>query len=88
MPLLRQLRFRRDHRWTPAQLSAFLDDELGAPARRRVVRHTRDCPECRGVLRSLRRLLDALGSRPAPEPVAERLVLRFREALAREHAED
>ena len=81
MALLRKLRFRRDHRWTPAQLSAFLDDELGAHARRRVVRHTDDCPECGGLLRSLRRLLGALASSTPPEPVAERLVLRFREAL-------
>jgi anti-sigma factor RsiW len=81
MAVLRQLRFRRDHRWTPAQLSAYLDDELGARGRRRVIRHTGDCPECRGVLHSLRRLLDALAGAPAPEPVAERLVLSFREAL-------
>ena len=81
MALLRKLRFRRDHRWTPAQLSAFLDDELGARARRRVVRHADDCPECGPLLRSLRRLLGALASAPPPEPVAQRLVLRFREAL-------
>jgi len=84
MASLRQLRFRRDHRWTPAQLSAFLDDDLGARGRRRVVRHTDDCPECRGILHSLRRLLDALARGPAPEPVAERLVVHFREALERE----
>jgi anti-sigma factor RsiW len=87
MALLRKLRFRRDHRWTPAQLSAFLDDELDAHARRRVVRHAEDCPECGGVLRSLRRLLDALASRPPPERVAERLVLRFREALEQAEGE-
>jgi anti-sigma factor RsiW len=81
MALLRKLRFRRDHRWTPTRLSAFLDDELGAHARRRVVRHAEDCPECGGLLHSLRRLLDALASAPPPEPVAERLVLRFRETL-------
>jgi anti-sigma factor RsiW len=84
MALLRQLRFRRDHRWTPAQLSAFLDDELGDRERRRVVRHTDDCPECRGVLHSLRRLLGALARGPDPEPVADRLVLSFRDALERE----
>ena len=81
MALLRKLRFRRDHRWTPAQLSAYLDDELGANARRRVVRHAADCPECGGLLNSLRRLIGALASAPPPEPVAERLVARFRETL-------
>jgi anti-sigma factor RsiW len=85
--LLRKLRFRRDHRWTPAQLSAFLDDELGARTRRRVVRHADDCPECGPLLRSLRRLLGALASAPPPEPVAERLVLRFREALEHQQAD-
>jgi len=87
MALLRKLRFRRDHRWTPARLSAFLDDELDTHARRRVVRHAEDCPECGGILRSLRRLLDALASSRPPEPVAERLVLRFREALEHAHGE-
>jgi anti-sigma factor RsiW len=85
--LLRKLRFRRDHHWTPAQLSAFLDDELGTHARRRVVRHADDCPECGGLLRSLRRLLGALASAPPPEPVADRLVLRFREALDHQHGD-
>jgi anti-sigma factor RsiW len=85
--LLRTVRFRRDHRWTPSHLSAFLDDELGADQRRRVARHTEDCPECRGVLQSLRRLLDALRFGPPPEPVAQRLVLRFRETLSDERGE-
>jgi anti-sigma factor RsiW len=84
MAPVRKLRFRRDHRWTPTQLSAYLDDELGAHARRRVVRHAADCPECGGLLDSLRRLLGALASAPPPEPVAERLVARFRESLQHE----
>lgn len=87
MAPLRKLRFRRDHRWTPAQLPAYLDDELGAHARRRVVRHAAECPECRGLLHSLRRLIGALASAPPPEPVAERLVARFRETLQHEPAE-
>ena len=81
MAPVRKLRFRRDHRWTPTQLSAYLDDELGAHARRRVVRHAAECPECRGLLHSLRRLIGALASAPSPEPAAQRIVARFRETL-------
>ena len=84
MRMLRQLRLRRDHRWTPGQLSPYLDGELSAGARRRVLRHVDDCPECHGVLHSLRRMLDVLATMRSPEPVAEQLVLRFREAVEHE----
>jgi anti-sigma factor RsiW len=68
-------------------MSAYLDDELGERSRRRVARHAADCPECRSVLHSLRRLIGALASMPPPEPVAERLVVRFRESLQHELGE-
>jgi predicted anti-sigma-YlaC factor YlaD len=57
---LRSLRLQLDHRWAPAHMSEYLDEELAARAQVRMERHTKECPECRGVLRSLRRLLSAL----------------------------
>jgi anti-sigma factor RsiW len=66
-----QLRFRRDHRWTPPHLSAYLDFELSVSARARLRRHTTECPECRGVLDDLRHILALLRSAPEPEPLAD-----------------
>jgi anti-sigma factor RsiW len=70
-PLWHQLRFRRDHRWTPPHMSAYLDSELSASARTRLERHTAECAECRGILHDLRRMLALLQSAPAPEPVVD-----------------
>jgi anti-sigma factor RsiW len=69
--LWHELRFRRDHRWTPPHMSAYLDSDLRTQARARVQRHTAECPECRSVLDSLRRMLDLLQSAPLPEPPAD-----------------
>lgn len=57
---IRRLRFRRDHRWTPAHLSAFVDGDLAARGRARVLRHVRDCPECRRALQTLERMLELI----------------------------
>ena len=65
---VRQMRFRRDHRWTPGHLSAYLEGDLVARSAARVRRHVRECPECRAALRSLERMLGLL--RRAP-PVSE-----------------
>ncbi len=65
-----KLRFRRDHRWTPPHMSAYLDADLPAPARARVERHTAECSVCRGVLGELRRMLGLLHGAPSPEPLA------------------
>jgi anti-sigma factor RsiW len=59
-----RMRFRRDHRWAPGRMSAYLDDELPPRGRTRLERHIRDCPECRGVLGALRRMLSLVKSRP------------------------
>ena len=56
------LEFVRDHRWVPPHASEYLDGELGPRERGRVERHTRDCPECRELLASLRALIEALGT--------------------------
>ena len=59
-------RFARDHRWTPGRLSAYLDGDLAGRARARLERHVADCPECRGALHSLARMLSRLQHLPAP----------------------
>lgn len=66
-----ELRFRRDHRWTPPHMSAYLDSDLSAWAQARLEHHTAACPECRGVLGDLRQMLVLLQSAPPPEPVAD-----------------
>jgi anti-sigma factor RsiW len=68
-PLWHELHFRRDHRWTPRHMSAYLDSDMSAMARARLERHTAECPECRSVLDDVRRMLVLLHS--APEPVAD-----------------
>lgn len=87
MPILtRRLRFRRDHRWTPKHLSAYVDDELVTGARARLQRHVAECPECRGVLRSLERMLVRLGQMPSPAvSEAPDLVSSIRERLRETH---
>ncbi len=68
--LWHELRFRRDHRWTPAHMSAYLDSDLRTQARARLVHHTAECPECRSILDDLQHMLGLLRSAPAPEPAA------------------
>ncbi len=50
----------RDHRFTHAHASDYLDGELGPAERGRVERHTSVCPKCRQALEALRRTLTAL----------------------------
>ncbi len=57
-----------------AELSAYLDDELGRDEAEAVRKHLDDCPVCLAVLRDLRRAQDILGRLPevaAPEALAE-----------------
>jgi anti-sigma factor RsiW len=55
-----RVRFRRDHRWAPRRMSAYLDRELPPVGRTRLERHVHDCPECRRVLAALRKMLGLL----------------------------
>ena len=74
--VLERLRLRRDHGWAPSRMSAYLDGELAARARARLERHTEECPECRGILYALRRMLGLLqrlppaSAEPAPDIAA------------------
>ena len=64
--LLERARFRRDHRWAPAQMSDYLDEELSPSGRIRVERHVKECEECRRLLAGLSGMLTALRRLPAP----------------------
>ncbi len=59
--LLHPLRFRRDHRFTRTQASAFLDGELGPDDRGRIESHTHICSPCARFMAGLRRTVLALG---------------------------
>ncbi len=60
--LLHPLRFRRDHRFTRTQASAYLDGELGSEDRGRIESHTHMCPPCARFMAGLRRMVSALGT--------------------------
>jgi anti-sigma factor RsiW len=87
--LLQRIRLRRDHRWAPGRMSAYLDAELAARARARLERHAEECPECRGVLYGLRRMLGlleglrAVGEREGAPDIAGAVGRRLHEPPAR-----
>jgi len=78
--MLATYRFMRDHRFTQAHLSEYLDGELEADERARVEQHVHWCPECGRVLKSLRRTVEGLmGLRvAAPDSVAPGVIDRLR----------
>jgi anti-sigma factor RsiW len=78
--LLARRRFMRDHRWTSAHLSDYVDGELQRSDRARVELHVRWCPDCRRLLESLRRTVKGLvGLRiAAPERVTPAIIDRLR----------
>jgi anti-sigma factor RsiW len=53
-------RFMREHHWTHAHLSDYLDGELHGHRRDRVETHVGRCPECRRMLAGLRTTIRAL----------------------------
>jgi anti-sigma factor RsiW len=78
--LLSRRRFMREHRWTHAHLSEYLDHELRPADAARVEEHVGICPQCRRVLATLRRTLESLRAlRTEPRSdVAEGVVGRLR----------
>jgi anti-sigma factor RsiW len=74
-------RYMREHRWTHAHLSEYLDRELGDEEVARVEAHVGICPHCRRVLATLRRTVTGLRSlhaEPAPD-VADGVIGRLRD---------
>jgi anti-sigma factor RsiW len=81
--LLERRRYVREHKWTHAHLSAYLDDDLSPAERERLEEHVGICPHCRRVLRTLRRTLASLMELPG-EPrtrVADGVIERLRGEL-------
>ena len=80
---LSHLSFRRDHRWAPGRMSAYLDGELSVRQRARLEYHLGECRDCRRLLGGLSRVLDALHRlhRPAHSTDAERIAAAVRGRL-------
>ena len=78
--LIQRRRFMREHEWTHAHLSDYLDEDLSQAERDRVEEHVGMCPQCRRVLRTLRRTLESLTDLPLePRPsVADGVIERLR----------
>jgi anti-sigma factor RsiW len=78
--LRQRRRFMREHHFTHAHLSDYLDDELHGHDRERVETHVGLCPECRRVLAGLRKTIGALmGMRNDADPdVAAGVIARLR----------
>jgi anti-sigma factor RsiW len=64
--VVHRVRFTLDHRWVPGRMSDYVDGALALSERRRLEHHTLECPECRGLLRSLQRMLTMLHQLPIP----------------------
>lgn len=79
--LIARRRYMREHHWTHAHLSEYVDSELGPDDLSRVEDHVSICPHCRRVLATLRRTLEGLRALPVePEPgLAEGVIERLRE---------
>jgi anti-sigma factor RsiW len=79
--VLSRRRYMREHRWTHAHLSEYLDGELAPEQLARVEAHASICPHCTRVLATLRRTLEGLmtlGGEPRAQ-VAEGVIERLRE---------
>jgi anti-sigma factor RsiW len=79
--LFARWRFAREHRWTQAHLSEYVDAELAPAASARVEEHVALCPQCHRVLATLRRTLEGLRSLgPGPSTgTADAVIGRLRE---------
>jgi anti-sigma factor RsiW len=77
---LQRRRFMREHDWTHAHLSDYIDEDLGPDERRRVEEHVGMCPQCRRVLATLRRTVEGLmGLGDERQPgVADGVIQRLR----------
>lgn len=83
--LIAKRRFMREHRWTQAHLSEYVDAELAPAKAARVDEHVSICPQCHRVLATLSRTLEGLrllatGQAAAPGgSTAEAVIERLRE---------
>lgn len=79
--LLQKRRFEREHAWTYAHLSDYLDRELEGEQEERLEAHVTICPQCQRMLETLRGTVRALrGLRaPAAPGLADGIIERLRE---------
>ncbi len=81
--LLHPVRFHRDHGFTRAQASAYLDGELGAHDRRHIESHAHVCPPCARFMAGLRHTVSALGklrgTQTSDVSVSDGVLARLRE---------
>ena len=88
--LLHPVRFHRDHRFTRAQASAYLDGDLGPDDRGRIESHTHMCPPCARFMAGLRRTVSALGKLRGTETlrvsVSDGVLARLRDEPDRDSA--
>ena len=81
---LARIRFARDHRWSQAHMSEYVDADLTARDRERIERHTRDCSACGDLLASLQEMVSALATLSRPrESVAGSVLAGVQQRLAR-----
>ncbi|MEO8091622.1 MAG: zf-HC2 domain-containing protein [bacterium] len=80
--LIAHHRYMREHRWTHAHLSDYIDEGLDSGHTARVQDHVGICPDCHRVLATLRRTLEGLRAlRTEPSPgVAGGVIERLRKA--------
>jgi anti-sigma factor RsiW len=78
--LLERRRFMREHDWSHAHMSEYLDEELPPDERRRLEEHLSMCPQCRRVLATLRRTVESLMGlhQEPPRGVADGAIRRLR----------
>jgi anti-sigma factor RsiW len=78
---LARRRYMRDHRWTNAHLSDYLDRHLTPEERERVEAHAGICPHCSRVLATLKRTLEGLHMlRAQPQTgIADGVIERLRD---------
>jgi anti-sigma factor RsiW len=75
------MRDKRDHRWTQRRMSDYIDGDLSPHQQRRLEAHTRLCPECGPLRRTLTVLvweLRELGRRRPGRSVAPGVIQRIR----------
>ena len=75
------MRDKRDHRWTRRRMSDYIDGDLSRHQQRRLEAHTRLCPECGPLRRTLTVLvweLRELGRRRPARSVATGVIQRIR----------
>ncbi len=80
--MIERHRYMREHRWTHAHYSAFLDHDLTETESARFEEHARICPQCHRMLASLKKTIRGLrglsGEANPPGGLADSVIERLR----------